>query len=138
MVEPHLVIPEAEIKRLEEFEKKYNQLKHDIAKSNEKFKSHTCDHSECEKKIADLKDKYEKAKTSSNNKEKNSDEEKDSDEEISHPSTSKSYYGPASTEYDPKNIQLQEPLPKKTKSSEAEVSSSSTSNKPWYYIGPME
>lgn len=112
MVEPHLVLPEAEIKRLEEIEKKYNLLKHECAKTDEKLKNHMCDHSDCEKKIAELKDKYEKLEKSPDNTTK----EKESTEEMLHAGTSQNY-APASN---------------------AEVSTSSTSNKPWYYIGPLE
>lgn len=133
MVEPHMVLPEGEIKRYEEIEKKYNQLRHETAKTDETLKAHTCDHSECEKKIAELKDKYEKEK-----RDYITTKEKDS-EEILGAGTSHNF-GPGSTEYDPENIHLPESLSeqKNKKTSNPESPTSSTSKKPWYYIGSLD
>ena len=142
MVEPHLVLPEAEIKRLEEIEKKYNVLKHESANTDEKLKNHKCDHSKCEKKISELVEKYKKVKTSPDN---NTTKEKESTGESFHEESSEGSsdnYGPGSTEYDPENIHFPEAKSKSSdaqnKSSDGQVPTSTTSNKPWYYIGPLE
>lgn len=127
-----MVLPEEEIKRYEEIEKKYNQLRHETAKTDEKLKAHTCDHSECEKKIAELKDKYEKEK-----RDYIRTKEKDSEEILDTAGTSHNF-GPGSTEYDPENIHLPESLSEQRKTSNSESPTSSTSKKPWYYIGPLD
>lgn len=127
MVEPHVVLPESEIKRLEEVEKKYNSLKNESANNEEKLKTHQCDHSECEKKIAELKDKYEELQKVGSDKNTNEEKATEATEEISQPTFSHS-----TSEYDPENIHYQKPSSNKT---DAEVS---TSKKPWYYIGSLD
>lgn len=117
MVEPHIVIPVGEVERLEAIEKRFNSLKTTASNLDESLKNHICDHSKCEKEIADLTEKYEKLKV-----ERNSEKLKaDRDQQIFEQVKRKRFDDSENETID-----------------EVEKPSSTQPNKPpWYYIGPL-
>ena len=127
MVEPHAIVPEKELNRLEEMERNFNQLKVDYSNLEGKLNDHECDHSACERKYNRLNDRFEKILFHKNKVDQKEEELKKSKEnqEESHSGDE----SPEKSEEEGSSEVMREPYKNKNKESKK--------NPPWYYIGDL-
>lgn len=127
MVEPHSIVPEKELNRLEEVERSFNQLKKDYADLEDKHKNHSCNHEHCERRYNKLNDRFERILFHKNKVDGHQEEEGEEEEE-----EKSDVEEPSEKVQDDSSEKMREPLNKKKKN----VTNKSKKH-PWYYIGDL-
>ena len=128
MVEPHSIVPEKELNRLEEVERSFNQLKKDYADLEDKHKNHSCNHEHCERRYNKLNDRFERILFHKNKVDGHQEEEGEEEEEEEKSDVEE----PSEKVQDDSSEKMREPLNKKKKN----VTNKSKKH-PWYYIGDL-